>query len=74
LYSNESLLGNQGKKTARIAVTNLKVFFKKSKFSRFTILRAPYRYKKGRYQIGFKRYESLVSFTLEMPCIENLKS
>lgn len=48
----------------KFTVNNVRMFLKKSKFTRFTILRAPYRYKKGRYQVGFKRYESSLSFAL----------
>ena len=47
-----------------IMIKNLTFFSMKTKTSRFTILRAPYRYKKGRYQVGFKRYLVICSFNV----------
>lgn len=38
------------------------VFIQKSNKTVFTILRAPYRYKKGRYQVGKRFYKATISF------------
>lgn len=51
-----------------IKLENVSIFVKKkSKISHYTILRAPYRYKKGRYQVGFSRSAISVSLDLTLP-------
>lgn len=51
-----------------IRLENVSIFVKKkSKISHYTILRAPYRYKKGRYQVGFSRSTISVSLDLILP-------
>ena len=51
----------------KIEIQNFTIFYRKSKLSRFTTLRAPYRYKMGRYQIGFKRLLITSSFSILIP-------
>jgi len=45
--------------------SNLSVFIKPKKDHRETILRAPYRYKLGRYQLGLSRYTVGCSFIIK---------
>lgn len=45
--------------------SNLSIFIKPKKNHRETILRAPYRYKLGRYQLGLSRYLILCSFSFK---------
>ncbi len=48
-----------------VRIDNVSMFVKKkNKITHYTILRAPYRYKKGRYQVGYSR--SLVTVGLDI--------
>lgn len=68
ILSNISLINSiaEGEKSCigPVSFKDLKLFSKKSKITRYTILRAPYRYKKGRYQVGFSRYDLNISYTI----------
>ena len=55
-----------------IKINNVSLFSKKQKTSHYTVLRAPYRYKKGRYQIGFSRVRVNVSLELLIPLKSSL--
>lgn len=48
-------------------ISQPRVFIKKSNKSVHTVLRAPYRYKKGRYQVGTQRYNTVITFFLSIP-------
>jgi len=54
-------LNNLNRKTNKISI-----FIKPRKQGFSTILRAPYRYKLGRYQIGYSRYYTLIIFNLNL--------
>lgn len=62
LYKKKPLTSDSN----QVLIKNLSFFSIKTKTSRHTILRAPYRYKKGRYQVGFKRYSVMCSFDLHV--------
>lgn len=54
--------------------SNLSIFIKPVKTHRETILRAPYRYKLGRYQLGISRYSILCTFNFLNFKVLNFKS
>lgn len=66
---NRTAISREGKRLppSAMSIKNFSLFSIKSKASRFTILRAPYRYKKGRYQVGFRRYRVFSTFVMELP-------
>jgi hypothetical protein len=45
---------------------NISIYIKPRKQGFSTILRAPYRYKLGRYQVGYSRYYTLISLNLKV--------
>ena len=67
LNSTSSSRGGKGLPPSLISISKFSLFSIKSKASKFTILRAPYRYKKGRYQVGFRRYRVFSTFVMELP-------
>lgn len=59
--------------TSKLSIGNISFFLKKSRLSRHTTLRAPYRYKKGRYQLGQSNYRLNVSLKLFIPNFDEKK-
>lgn len=53
-----------------ISISDVSFFSIKQGVSHYTILRAPYRYKKGRYQVGYSRVRVNVSLRLLIPSVD----
>jgi hypothetical protein len=72
---NSTPVSQEGKRlpSNTMSIRNFSLFSIKSKASKFTILRAPYRYKKGRYQVGFRRYRVFSTFVIELPLVAKNK-
>lgn len=61
-YSTLGVNSSYNSDSLNLRISKPKVFINKSNKSVYTVLRAPYRYKKGRYQIGRQLYKAIVSF------------
>lgn len=54
----------------KISISDVSFFSIKQRVTHYTILRAPYRYKKGRYQVGYSRVRVNVSLRLLIPNLD----
>jgi len=60
----------RSRRLRNIKITDVSFFSIKQKLTHYTILRAPYRYKKGRYQVGYSRVRVNVSLRLLIPNLD----
>ena len=58
---------------ASLTLSRVSTFHIRRSLTRFTVLRAPYRYKKGRYQIGYKPHTFLIKLTFNVGSSEVVK-